>query len=68
MSGSEYEELKALALKSVQDFQALYDAIPDKKQAVCRADQLLMDRFLAQRLKCMSIRKMLMPIKAVYLA
>lgn len=31
LSGSEYEELKALALKSAQDFQALYDAIPDKK-------------------------------------
>lgn len=31
LSGSEYEALKALALKSAQDFQALYDAIPDKK-------------------------------------
>lgn len=30
---SEYEELRALALKSARDFQALYDAIPDKNKS-----------------------------------
>lgn len=33
LSGSEYEELKVLALKSAQDFQALYDVIPDKNKS-----------------------------------
>lgn len=32
LSISEYQELKALALKSAQDFQSLYDAIPDKNK------------------------------------
>ena len=33
LSISEYEELKALALKSARDFQALYDAIPNKNKS-----------------------------------
>lgn len=33
LSKSEYEELKALALKSAQDFQNLYEAIPDKNRS-----------------------------------
>lgn len=33
LSNSEYEELRALALKSARDFQALYDAIPDKNKS-----------------------------------
>lgn len=33
LSNSEYEELKALALKSARDFQALYDGIPDKNKS-----------------------------------
>lgn len=33
LSISEYEELKALALKSARDFQSLYDAIPDKNKS-----------------------------------
>ena len=33
LSICEYEELKALALKSARDFQALYDAIPDKNKS-----------------------------------
>ena len=68
LSISEYEELKALALKSARDFQALYDAIPDKNKAVCRSEQLFMVRFPAQHLKCMSIQKMSMIIILVRLA
>ena len=33
LSKSEYEALKALALKSAQDFQKLYEAIPDKNRS-----------------------------------
>lgn len=33
LSGEEYEELKALALKSAQDFLDLYEAIPDKNKS-----------------------------------
>lgn len=33
LSGAEYEELKALALKSAQDFLDLYEAIPDKNKS-----------------------------------
>lgn len=33
LSKLEYEELKALALKSAQDFQNLYEAIPDKNRS-----------------------------------
>lgn len=31
---AEYERLKALALKSARDFQALYDSIPDRRHSV----------------------------------
>ncbi len=37
MSKSEYEELKALALKSAQDFQNLYEAVPDKNKSCLSA-------------------------------
>ena len=33
LSGAEYEELKALALKSAQDFLDLYEAIPDREKS-----------------------------------
>lgn len=33
LSRSEYEELKALALKSAQDFLDLYEAVPDKNKS-----------------------------------
>lgn len=33
LSRAEYEELKALALKSAQDFFDLYEAVPDKKKS-----------------------------------
>ena len=33
LSGAEYEELKALALKSAQDFLDLYEAIPDRNKS-----------------------------------
>ena len=33
LTAAEYEELKALTLKSAQDFLALYDSIPDKHAA-----------------------------------
>lgn len=37
LSKSEYEELKALALKSAQDFQNLYEAVPDKNKSCLSA-------------------------------
>ena len=37
LSAAEYEKLKALALASARDFQALYDAVPDHHQSCLAA-------------------------------
>ena len=37
LTANEYRRLKALALKSARDFQALYEAFPDKNQSVLTA-------------------------------
>lgn len=37
ISAEEYEELKALALRSAADFQRLYDSVPDKDKSVLPA-------------------------------
>ena len=40
LTAEEYIKLKALALKSAQDFLALYDSVPDKNATACRKSAL----------------------------
>ena len=52
-----YAQLKALALKSAEDFLALYEAVPDKREAACRFGKPFMGRFPGRRRKCTFIQR-----------
>ena len=60
LSASEYEDLKALALKSARDFLSLYQAIPDKNKSCLPVRVTFYGQVPRWRLKCINIQKMLM--------
>lgn len=55
---AEYQALKALALKSAQDFLTLYQAVPDKNKSCLPVRATFMVRCPARRRKCTTTPKM----------
>ena len=58
LTAEEYIKLKALALKSAQDFLALYDSVPDKNATAAPERKTFTDKFPARQMKCTSIQRM----------
>ena len=58
LTAEEYERLKALAMKSAQDFLALYDSVPDKNAAATPGRKTFYGKVPRSADKCMRIRKM----------
>lgn len=58
LSDGEYQNLKTLALKSAEDFLALYNSFPDKDKSALPSRETFYGAFLERRRKCTRIRKM----------